>query len=159
MEVHLSVIIVTIINFVILFFVLKRLLFAKVTDAMDKRQENIVNNIEKAKQDVVEARNLKAQSDELLKEARQEGKKLAEENKKRAEKLYADIVEEAHKEAAMVMERGRIEIEREKEKAKDELKTQVVELSLLFSSKALEETIDEAKHKQLINDFISKVGI
>lgn len=159
MEVHLSVIIVTIINFVILFFVLKRLLFAKVTDAMDKRQESIVNNIEKAKQDVVEARNLKAQSDELLKEARQEGKKLAEENKKRAEKLYADIVEEAHKEAAMVMERGRIEIEREKEKAKDELKTQVVELSLLFSSKALEETIDEAKHKQLINDFISKVGI
>lgn len=159
MEVHLSVIIVTIINFVILFFVLKRLLFARVTDAMDKRQENIVNNIEKAKQDVVEARNLKAQSDELLKEARQEGKKLAEENKKRAEKLYADIVEEAHKEAAMVMERGRIEIEREKEKAKDELKTQVVELSLLFSSKALEETIDEAKHKQLINDFISKVGI
>lgn len=159
MEVHLSVIIVTIINFVILFFVLKRLLFARVTDAMDKRQESIVNNIEKAKQDVVEARNLKAQSDELLKEARQEGKKLAEENKKRAEKLYADIVEEAHKEAAMVMERGRIEIEREKEKAKDELKTQVVELSLLFSSKALEETIDEAKHKQLINDFISKVGI
>lgn len=159
MEVHLSVVIVTIINFVILFFVLKHLLFAKVTDAMDKRQENIVNNIEKAKKDVGEARNLKAQSEELLKEARQEGKKLAEENKKRAEKLYADIVEEAHKEAAMVMERGRIEIEREKEKAKDELKTQVVELSLLFSSKALEETIDEAKHKQLINDFISKVGI
>lgn len=159
MEVNVSVIIATIINFGILFFVLKRLLFTKVMDAMDKRQTNIVNNIEKAKKDVVEARNFKVQSEELLKEARQEGKKLAEENKKRAEKLYSDIVNEAHKEAAVIMERGRIEIEREKEKAKDELKTQVVELSLVFSSKALEETIDEAKHRQLINDFISKVGI
>ncbi len=39
------------------------------------------------------------------------------------------------------------------------MKRQIIDLSLLMSSKALGENIDEEKHKQLIKEFITKVGI
>ena len=52
-----------------------------------------------------------------------------------------------------------IEIQREEEKVKYELKQQVVDISVMLSEKALGESIDESKHRELINDFIEKVGI
>ena len=56
------------------------------------------------------------------------------------------------------MERSRVEIEREKEKAASEIQKQVIDLSLILSEKALEKLIDEKEHRKLIEDFIVKVG-
>ena len=48
---------------------------------------------------------------------------------------------------------------KERDKAEQELKQQTVQLALMMSSKILNEVIDEEKHRQLIDEFISKVGI
>ena len=48
---------------------------------------------------------------------------------------------------------------KERDKAEQELKQQTVQLALMMSSKILNEVIDEEKHIQLIDEFISKVGI
>ncbi|EET86773.1 F0F1 ATP synthase subunit B [Clostridium carboxidivorans P7] len=79
--------------------------------------------------------------------------------KNKAEKVSSDILKEAHEEAETIVKRAKLEAEREKEKATDEIKNQVVDLAVLVSSKALEESIDEDQHRRLIKDFIAKVGI
>ena len=85
--------------------------------------------------------------------------KLREEQKKEADRIYKEIVEDAHREAEAIINRANIEIQREEEKVKYELKQQVVDISVMLSEKALGESIDESKHRELINDFIEKVGI
>ena len=74
-------------------------------------------------------------------------------------KKKAESLENAHREAEAIINRANIEIQREEEKVKYELKQQVVDISVMLSEKALGESIDESKHRELINDFIEKVGI
>lgn len=151
--------IMTIINFFILYFVLRHFLFKPVNSAISSRENDIADRIKKSQEDMEKAQALKIENEKELKAARDEGKNIVENFKTKAEKVSSDIIQDARSEAQILMERARTEAEREKEKAKDEIKTQVVDLAVLLSSKALEESIDEKTHRRLIQDFIGKVGI
>lgn len=157
--IKISVVIPAIINFIILYLILRHFFFKPVMNVLESREKSIGDNISKAKQEAEKAELLRKENEKLIKEAKEEGKKITEKQRQKAEKLYQDILAEANKEAQLTMERANIEIEREREKARNELKKEVVDLAVMLSAKALEESIDENKHKQLINDFISKVGI
>lgn len=69
------------------------------------------------------------------------------------------MLEEAKKEAGLVRERAKIDAEREKEKAKDEIKRQIITLSLLAASKSIGGQLDDEKHHMLIKEFINKAGV
>lgn len=152
-------ILAAIINFIILYALLKHFFFDKVKKVVNDRQESIENKLLEADEDAEKARMMLLQNERILKAAKQEGKIIKEKEKKKADKIYQEIIDDANKEAHAVLERSKIEINREKEKAEDEIKTQAVNLALMLSAKALEGSIDEEKHRQLINDYISKVGI
>lgn len=159
MELDFMRILATIINFIILILILKHFFWVKIKRAIDARQEAIDETILKADEDAEKARRLRLDNERILKSAKEEGRKLREEQKKEADRIYKEIVDDAHREAEAILNRANIEIQREEEKAKYELKQQVVDISVMLSEKALGESIDEAKHRELINDFIEKVGI
>lgn len=159
MEINVSQIIATIINFLILYFILRHFLFKPVNDNIDKRQNEIVSKINKTEEDRKKAQELRIENENKLGLAKEKGKNIVEDYKVKAEKVSSDILKGAHEEAETIVKRARVEVEREKEKAADEIKVQVVDLAVLVSSRALEESINEEQHRRLINDFIAKVGI
>jgi F-type H+-transporting ATPase subunit b len=159
MEINVSQIIATIINFLILYFILRHFLFKPVNDNIDKRQNEIITKISKTEEDRKKAQEIRIENENKLSLAKQEGKNIVEDYKVKAEKVSSDILKGAHEEAETIVKRAKVEAEREKEKAADEIKGQVVDLAVLVSSRALEESIDEEQHRRLINDFIAKVGI
>ncbi len=158
LSVDLSKIIFTIINFIILLFILSRFLIKPVNKIMDDRLDGINTSIKKAKDDEAKAEISRVEKDRLLHESRVKGREIVKEYKVNGEKISQEIIDEAKKESMIIMERSRLEIEREKEKAQSEIKKQVIDLSLILSEKALEKHIDEKEHRRLIEDFISKVG-
>jgi F-type H+-transporting ATPase subunit b len=159
MEIDVSKLIATLINFLILFLILKHYLFKPVNNMIDKRQNEIVDKINKTDEDMKKAEALKSENDKILSGAKVEGKNIVEGYKVKAEQLSSDIVKDARDEADTIIKRAKTEAERQTEKAADEMKTQIVDLAVLMSSKALGETIDEDQHRRLIKDFIVKVGI
>lgn len=159
MEIHLSKILATIINFGILYLILKHYLFKPVNNAIDSRQNEIIDKINKTEEDRIKAEELRKENEDKLRQAKQEGKTIVEDYKVKADKVSSDILQEARQEAEAIIERAKVEAEREKEKAADEVKNQVVDLAVLLSSKALEESVNEEQHRRLIKDFIAKVGI
>lgn len=159
MEINFGKFLMTIINFIILVLILKYFFWNKIKQVIDERENLIEDKMLEAEENAGRARKLRVDNERLLKSVKEEGKKLREEEKKKAEKIYEDILSEAHKESDIIKERAKIEIQRETQKAEYELKQQVVDLALMLSSKALEEDIDEDKHRQLIDKFIDKVGI
>ena len=159
MEINTFQLIATIINFVILYFILRHFLFQRVNDTISSRQNEIIDKINKTDDDMKKAEALRIENENNLKQAREQGKTIVEEYKIKAEKVSSDVLKEAHEEAETILVRARTEAEREKEKAADEVKNQVVDLAVLISSKALEQSIDEEQHRRLIKDFIAKVGI
>ena len=159
MEFNISTILFTIINFIILMFILRHFLWDKIKAAVAERENYIEDKIIKADEDAEKARRFRIENERILKSAKEEGNKITETKKQKADKVYQEIVNDARKEADAIMGRARLEINREREKAEFELRAHAVDLAIMLSTKALEETIDEAKHRKLINDFINKVGV
>lgn len=157
-EMNLGNIAAAMVNFLILLFIAKRYLFIPVNKILDTRKEELNSSFEQARQDKEEANRLKIENVEKLKIAKKEGKAIVEIYKQKAEKISGELIEDAKQEAMLILERSRVEIEREKEKAQSEIKKQVIDLSLILSEKALEQHIDEKEHRRLIEDFIFKVG-
>jgi len=159
MEIDVSKLIATLINFLILFLILKHYLFKPVNNMIDKRQNEIVDKINKTDEDMKKAEALKNENDKILSGAKNDGINIVEGYKVKAEQLSSDIVKGARDEADTIIKRAKTEAERQTEKAADEMKNQIVDLAVLMSSKALGETVDEDQHRRLIKDFIVKVGI
>jgi len=149
----------TMINFLILFLILRHFFFNKVNNMLTARSEDIQNDINSAKANNEKSELLRLENEEKLKAASTEGKSIVESFKAKAEKTSEQIVEDANSEAQSVLEKGKKELQREVEKATADIKSQVVDLAVMLSAKALGQTIDEAQHRKLIAEFISKVGI
>lgn len=147
-----------ILNFVILYLVLKYLLFDKIKKFMEGRREKVVNDINSAKLNREQSEKLIEEGKLELKKVKEQGKGLTKTYKTKAENLYDEIVGDAKKEADAILERAKIEIDREKHKAEDEIKSQSINLAIEMASKALQDALDKESHKKLIDDFIVKVG-
>ena len=158
MNIDPSVVLATMINFVILLLILKHFFWDKVGNVIKERQDYIESKISQADEDSEKARLYLVENERILRSSKEEGDKIREAKKEKANKMYDEIVKDANKESKAIMERASLEIQRQKEKAKYELKKEVVDLAIDLSAKAISEKVQEEKQKDLINDFITNVG-
>ena len=159
MEIKLSDVIGTMVNFLILFLILRHFLFNKVNNMLTARSEDISKDINSARINNEKAEQLRLENEQKLKDASKEGKSIIESFKAKADKVSKQILDDANGEAQNTLEKGKKELQREVEKASSDIRSQVVDLAVMLSSKTLGQTIDEAQHRKLIAEFISKVGI
>ena len=158
MDIDPSVLLMTLINFFILVLILKHFFWEKIRIAIQDREDFIQEQLSNAEDDSQKARLYLIENERILKSSKEEGKKIIEKKKQKANKVYSEIVDDANKEAKAIVDRARLEIEREKEKAQYEIKKQVVNLAIELSTKALEEKLEDSTQRELIGDFITKVG-
>ena len=71
---------------------------------------------------------------------------------------YETRLASAKEEAAEIVSKADAEIESERRKAAGELKNDISELALDIAGRVVEKEIDPETHKELIDDFISRVG-
>ena len=159
MEIKWSDVIGTMVNFLILFLILRHFLFNKVNNMLTARSEDIKKDINSARINNEKAEQLRLENEQKLKDASKEGKSIVESFKAKADKVSKQILDDANGEAQNTLEKGKKELQREVEKASSDIRSQVVDLAVMLSSKTLGQTIDEAQHRKLIAEFISKVGI
>ena len=158
MDIDPSVLLMTLINFFILVLILKHFFWEKIRIAIQDREDFIQEQLSNAEDESQKARLYLIENERILKSSKEEGKKIIEKKKQKANKVYSEIVDDANKEAKAIVDRARLEIEIEKEKAQYEIKKQVVNLAIELSTKALEEKLEDSTQRELIGDFITKVG-
>jgi F-type H+-transporting ATPase subunit b len=147
-----------ILNTLILFAALTYLLFKPVKKMIEDRQAKIEDALEDADSKNTQAEKLIADYNSKIADIEEEGRQMIHAASVKAEKRAADIIKTAEKDAELIKARAEKEIEREKLKAVNELKEDIVSLSLLAASKVLEKDIDQDQHKTLINQFLEEVG-
>lgn len=147
-----------IINTIILFFILKKLLFKPVTEFMSSRTEEIENSLSEAEEKNKEAESIKSEYMDKIKGAEEEGRQIVKDAARRAEERASDIIKAAEKEADQIKERASLDIEREKKKAINSLKDEIALISVAAASKLIEKDLDEKGHKTLVKQFIDEVG-
>jgi F-type H+-transporting ATPase subunit b len=117
--------IITIINIVILFFILRAILFKPVTRFIDERAKKVQDIHDQAEKDRIQAKALLAQYEAQLKKAEEEGAEII-----RAAR------ETAKEEAARIAAEGRAGVENYREKARRQLETEQQTAMALFSTEA-----------------------
>lgn len=158
MEIDPSIIIMTLINFFILVLILKHFFWNKIKDIIQEREDYIDDKLNQAEEDSQKARLYLIENERILSNSKKEGKLIIEKKKAKATQIYHEIIQDANKESRAIMDRAKLEISREREKAQYEIKKQIVDLAIDLSAKALEEKVEDSKQRELINDFITKVG-
>lgn len=146
-----------IINFAILFFLLKKVAFAPFMKLLKERREKIEDGIKKAEKAEETIQKMNVFQEELKEKNRAKTKeiiqKAEEEAQKRGNKLLGDtdqkrteILVKAQKEAEEI-------IVKEKEKSRKEIFDKV----FAVTEKVLEEKIDKEKDKKIIEKYLSQI--
>ena len=145
----------TVLNILVLFFILKKVLFKPVTKHLDARTQKIEDALKSAEESKEMVRQLKIEYDEKIKAAKDEGQKVIDMYKGMAQKEYNSIIEDARKEAQEIIVNAKSELEVEKEQLITNLKGEIADLVLATSQKVLAKNLDDDTNRKLISDFIN----
>jgi len=146
------------INFMILYFFMRKFLFKPVTQFMENRTNMIKDSLDNAEKSKTEASQLKLQYDEKLKSAKDEADKIINDAIAKANKEHEEILNNARKDAEAILAKGREEIERERSQMIKEVKSQVTGLALAVASKVVEANMDNENNRKLAEKFIDEAG-
>ena len=149
----------TILNILVLFFILKKFLFKPVTNHMDNRTKKIQEALDAAEESKEMVRQMKIEYDEKIKAAKDEGQKVIEMYKKMAEKEYNSIIETAKTEADQMISNAKAELQVEKEQLITSIKGEISDLVLATSEKVLKENLDDDTNRKLISEFIENKDV
>ncbi len=151
-------IVLAVVNFVILLAVLYKFLYHPLMGALEKRADTVRNNIETAENVKAEAYRMKEEISAELAASRQKAQEIIVQATKAGDDTKAGIVEEAKAEAMKIIEKAQVEISEEKERAIAEIRDEAASLALMAASKLIQRSLNEADHKQLVDQYIQEAG-
>jgi len=149
--------IVQLINFVIVFFIL-RAIWPTLLKFLDDRSARIAKSLEDAR--VAEQARANAVNDaqQVMNEKRAEGAKLVEDARGQAEAQGKEVLDQARQEAEQIRTKARQDAEEERNQLLSNVRDQVVQLAMAASERLIGQSIalDPARSQQILNDFFTK---
>jgi F-type H+-transporting ATPase subunit b len=147
----------TLILFGISMYVLRKLAFPRITEALDRRQHAIEESIETAERTRSEAQELLEEYRERLKEARGQADEIVERARKAAEAHERETHEEAAQRREQLLERTRRDIEAETRRAIDEIRREVADLTVMATEKLTRKVLTGDDQRRLVEEALSEL--
>ena len=157
-SVNLWQIVISLVNLVLLFLIMKRFLFKPVKNILAKRQEEIELQYTAAENAENEANKSRREWQGKLDGANAEADAIIQKATDNAKYRGDKMIAEASEKAESIIRVAKAEAELEMKKAADSIKREIVEVSGALTEKMLEREINNDDHRNLIDSFIEKVG-
>ena len=150
----------TVLIFLTLVFLLAKFAWKPILKMVEERTKNIEDALNSAENAKKEMAGLKAENEQIMKEARAERDKIVREAREMKDKIIEESKETAKAEADKILAQARKLIDDEKRAAMNELKDQVASLSIEIAEKILtKELSDKKKQAELINDILQQSSL
>jgi F-type H+-transporting ATPase subunit b len=147
----------TLLLFGISMWILWKLAFPRISDALDRRQHAIEESIDHAERVRHEADDLLAEYRERLREARGQADQIIDRARKSAEARERETLEEAQQRREQLMEQTRREIETETRRAIQEIRREVADLTVMATEKVTRKVLDEEDQRRLVEEALRDV--
>ena len=134
--------------FLIVFFVLKKFAWKPILASLKEREDSIEDALKAAEEAKKEMASLKAANEELLREAREERDAMLADARKIKEQIIGEAREKANREASIIVENAREQINSEKQAALIELKNLIATYSIEIAEKVIQEELSDKKKQQ-----------
>lgn len=139
-----------IINFAILFWVLRRFAYRPMLDFLEKRSDRIEKGLKDAEAAKLKLSEMEEKEKEVLRAAREEARAIIAAAEESAKKRDTERMTETEAKAKRFLDEAAEKIEEEKMKMLRDVKQEVADTVVLAVEKILREKIDFEKDKQLI---------
>ena len=151
-------IIISLANLVILTLILKKFLYAPVRKALADRRAAIDAEYAEADKAKTAALASKQSYEDKLLTAKTEADKIRTEALAEADRRSDKLLTEAKDKAEAIVRRAEEEAELERRKTADDVKREIADVSTALTEKLIGRELDEKAHRELIDDFINKIG-
>jgi F-type H+-transporting ATPase subunit b len=138
-------------------FLLNKLAFPRIAEALDRRRKAIEDSIEHAEQAKREADELLEEYRARLREAREQAEDITVRARKAADSLADEAKAQATQQREELMERTRRDIEAETKRALDEIRKEVANLTVIATEKVTRKSLTPDDHRRLIEEALGEV--
>jgi F-type H+-transporting ATPase subunit b len=154
---NVGIMIWTIVVFAISYYILRRWVFPRIGEALDKRAKKIAGDIDAAEHTRREADKVldeyrerlteaRSQSDEIVQRARQAAETHEHEAKEHGQELVSDATKRAER-----------EIQAATQRALDDIRKEVADLTVMATEKVTRKTLDEADQRRLVEQALDEL--
>jgi F-type H+-transporting ATPase subunit b len=144
-----------IINFAILFFLLKKFVFKSFSETLRKRKEKIEAGLKKSEEAEAALVKIRLQDKEIREAGEKNARELIKEAEIIADKKKQAILALAEEEKQKIILKAKETAEKEISDKREQQKRETIEMSFLLSEKLLKEKFDRGKDKKLMEEIIS----
>ena len=152
-ELNISDIIIHIVNVLVLFFLLRIILFKPVNRFLTARTERVANQLTEADTIKAEAQKLKADYDKNMQVHKEQGRQLIRDSQVKATQEASLIVQDARTEAEKLVAEAHTRIANEKALAVAEARTEIALLATDIAGRILKREINLSDNKTIAEDF------
>ena len=151
-------ILISLLNLLILFLIMKKFLFKPVRKALADRQEQVDSLYGEANRSRTEAAAMKQQYEEKLAAAREEADGLVRTATRNAQQRSDAMLEETTSHLTFMKQKAEEDIAQEKKQMLRDVQGELSQMAVEIASKIVGREINADDHKQLVDDFIRNVG-
>jgi F-type H+-transporting ATPase subunit b len=154
---NLGLMIWTLLVFGITMYVLSKVAFPRIQEALDKRANAIRESIEEAENTREEADKILQEYRARLKEAREQADDIIARARKTAETTTNEAVEQGREKREELLAAARRDIEAETRRSLERIRKEVADLTVLTTEKVTRKTLDSDDQKRLIDEALAEV--
>lgn len=158
-EIDWKILVGQIINFAILFFVLKSFIYRPFINLMKTRREKIEEGINKSIEADERLNKIQELRQEMEKKTEEEKKKILSSAEAEAKKRAEESFKKAEEERASLLSKAEKEAEDLKEKESEKTKKETIDNAFALAEKILKENIDAKKGKGIADEFLKKLKV
>jgi F-type H+-transporting ATPase subunit b len=147
----------TLLVFGVTMWVLKRLAFPRIQEALDRRANAIRDSLDHAEKTREEADKILAEYRARLKEAREQADDIVARARKASEQARAEALEEGKSKREELVAAARRDIEAETRRSLERIRKEVADLTVLATEKVTRKTLDSDDQKRLVEEALAEV--
>ena len=149
---------VTLINFLVLFFVAKKFLIGPILNMIEDRQKEIDDLYSDANAAKSDAQSMQAEYQAKLDAAQTTSERIVKEAVARGQAREEEIIRQANAEASAIMDKASADIAMEKKKALNDAKDEISEIARAIAGKVVGRELQAADQSKLVDEFINGLG-
>ena len=147
----------TLIAFGITAYILNKVAFPRIAEAIDKRRRAIEESIDAAERTKQEADELLEEYRARLKEAREQAEDIVVRARRAGDTFQDESKQAAVKQREELLQQTRRDIEAETKRALDEIRKEVANLTVVATEKVTRKSLDDDDHRRLIEEALEEV--
>jgi F-type H+-transporting ATPase subunit b len=154
--INVPLLIAFVINFFILFGALGFVLYKPVLKMLDERQTKIKESMEQVENIKQQSSRSEQEVKARLEAAHKEAQKVIDQANQLSEQLKAEARDVARKEAEAMIQKAQVDIQRQRERDVEVLRSQFADIAILAAEKVIKETLDKEKQHKVIEEILKE---